>query len=494
MLSDEDQAALFDRFDLSCARLDSGVDTVQQYDARIVRSLQKRADRFCGINSPAMEPLQGRRFDRLNPEFHRSPARDESRRASGRPSFREILRREARRHPVTSGRRPPNPQVSVIPQLSQPTDSAQDPTKRRQNPARRIARCQGPKAGLYTQAAPEDFAAVMSDRLTHSEKPGLREPSWSRAAGQLGGLSFSLGILWVLAWQCRDVSYLLTLALSLPAGILMVGLFNILHDCAHLSFVPSRSGNLAIGRGIGLLTLTPFGFWRRAHMQHHGRSGNLDRRGVQDVDTLTVREFRSLSRWRQRSYRAYRNPLVLLLFGGPYLFLVQYRLPIGVRADRQAWLSTQGTNLALLGAGTVVGSTVGLADFLRVHGPIFLVSTWIGVWLYYVQHQFENTYWAKAASWKRERAALSGSSYLELPSWLRWMTGNSNIHNLHHLDPRIPSYNLWQVAAGQPNLAAASRVNLAEAIRATRLALWDENAQRLVSFDEATPSPSRPST
>lgn len=294
----------------------------------------------------------------------------------------------------------------------------------------------------------------------------------------------------VLAWLALQFAwrngYLWLYALLLlPAAGFLVRLFMIQHDCGHRAFFPQRGANDWLGRAISLLTLTPYDHWRRSHAIHHAHSGNLGRRGIGDVYTLTVAEYLVRTRWGRLRYRLYRNPAVMFALGPAYLFLLQNRVPIGfVREGWVPWISTIATNLAIGAAGSVLIVTLGLDALLWVHLPIVLLAAAAGVWLFYVQHQFERTYWADRTSWSARDAALYGSSHYDLPLPLRWITANIGVHHLHHLASRIPYYRLHEVLRDHPEFTGARRVTLRQSVRGLRLALWDEKRHRLVSFKE----------
>jgi omega-6 fatty acid desaturase (delta-12 desaturase) len=257
------------------------------------------------------------------------------------------------------------------------------------------------------------------------------------------------------------------------------------HDCGHGAFFRHRSANDWVGRAISVLTLTPYDFWRRTHAIHHATSGNLDQRGIGDVDTLTVSEYLSLSRWRRLRYRLYRHPLVMFGFGPAYLFLLQQRLPVGLmRAGWQPWLSTMATNVGIALLVAITMRVVGVGPFLLVHLPIMFIGASLGVWLFYVQHQFEDTFWAYNKAWNMHEAALHGSSYYDLPIILRWLTANIGVHHIHHLCSRIPFYRLPLALRQNPDLANVGRLTLGQSLACVRLVLWDEAARRLISFRE----------
>ncbi|MGB8044051.1 MAG: fatty acid desaturase, partial [Pseudolabrys sp.] len=261
------------------------------------------------------------------------------------------------------------------------------------------------------------------------------------------------------------------------------------HDCGHGAFFPKKWANDWVGRVIGVLTLTPYDFWRRTHAIHHATAGNLDRRGIGDVDTLTVREYFARSRWGRLKYRLYRHPLVMFGIGPAYLFLLQHRLPVGMmRGGWQPWISTQVTNaaIALIAAGLIW--LIGIKAFFLVHLPITVLAGVFGVWLFYVQHQFEDTFWNESRGWDLHEAALHGSSHYDLPLPLRWFTANIGIHHVHHLHSRIPYYRLPRVLRDHPELREIGRLTLFQSFRCVRLVLWDEVQQRLVSFRDARAS------
>ena len=294
-----------------------------------------------------------------------------------------------------------------------------------------------------------------------------------------------LVLLWILMWATLDLGYWFCLLLAVPAAGLLVRLFMIQHDCGHGAFFRHRVANDWVGRAIGVLTLTPYDFWRRTHAIHHASSGNLDRRGIGDIDTLTVREYLARSRWGRLQYRLYRHPAVMFGIGPAYLFILQHRFPLGLtRAGWQPWLSTMATNAAIAGVIGILIWFIGIGAFLLVHLPIMLLAASAGVWLFYVQHQFEDTFWAEDRAWNVSAAALHGSSHYALPGILRWFTANIGVHHVHHLSSRIPYYRLPEVLREHPELAGVGRVTLVQSLQCVRLVLWDEGRRRLISFKE----------
>ena len=314
-----------------------------------------------------------------------------------------------------------------------------------------------------------------------------REPDQIRSVLEIAITAVPFVLLWVAAWAALSFSYWVTLALAVPAAGFLVRLFMIQHDCGHGTFFRKRVVNDWIGRVIGVVTLTPYDVWRRSHALHHATSGNLDQRGTGDIDTLTVREYQALPRWRRFAYRLYRDPVVMFGVGPAYLFLIQHRLPVGLmRAGWQYWMSAIATNIGIAALVLAMIWLVGAGPFLLVHLPITLLAASAGVWLFYVQHQFEDTFWAEGRAWDMHEAALLGSSHYDLPGVLRWFTANIGVHHVHHLYSRIPFYRLPQVLRDYPELGNVRRVTLAESLKCARLRLWDERGRRLVSFRDAS--------
>jgi len=317
-------------------------------------------------------------------------------------------------------------------------------------------------------------------------------PSHIRSVLELVITAASFILLWFSMWLALSLGYWLSLIMAVPASGFLVRLFMIQHDCGHGAFFRHRTANDWLGRVIGAVTLTPYDVWRQNHAVHHATSGNLDSRGIGDVATLTVREYLGLSAWRQLGYRLYRNPIVLFGLGPAYLFIFRHRLPIGLtRMGWWPWFSTMATNGAIALIVLVMVWLVGVQPFLLVHLPITLLAASIGVWLFYVQHQFENTYWAKAPAWSLHEAALNGSSHYELPSVLRWFTADIGVHHVHHLCSRIPFYRLQRVLRDHPELNVVGRLTFVQSLGCVRLVLWDEERRRLISFRELRRSSTR---
>ncbi len=288
----------------------------------------------------------------------------------------------------------------------------------------------------------------------------------------------------ILMYLALDVSYLLTLALVLPAAGFLVRTFVVFHDCAHGSLLPSKRANRAVGRLLGLFVLSPFQRWRHDHAVHHATSGDLERRGVGDIITLTVGEYRT-RRWPGRlAYRLMRNPVVMFGLGPVIAMMIGPR--IATRSQRPRLRhSVLGTDLALL---VIIGGLcwlIGWQSFLIVWAPSAILAGSVGIWLFYVQHQFEDAYWQSAADWSYSDAALRGSSYLKLPRVLQFFTGNIGLHHVHHLNSRIPNYNLQRAHDENPIFLHVPTLSLSDALRAVRLKLWDEEHGKLVTFAQA---------
>src|SRR5881409_2967711 len=286
--------------------------------------------------------------------------------------------------------------------------------------------------------------AAWAARLARYKGPELKRSVW-----QLASAAALFGGAWALMYASLRVGYWLTLLLAVPAAFFLIRLFIIQHDCGHAAFFRSTRTADIVGSILGVLTLTPYHYWKKTHALHHATSGNLEHRGFGDIDTLTVDEYLALSRWGRFKYRVYRHPVVL--FG-------------------------------LVAGIVLMGTLVGFRALVLVQLPVTLLSCMVGVWLFYVQHQFEPTYWEHDDRWAYHAAALEGSSYYRLPKLLQWATGNIGLHHIHHLNARIPNYRLQQVLEAFPELRRVATLTLKESFRCVRLVLWDERARKLVPF------------
>jgi len=328
---------------------------------------------------------------------------------------------------------------------------------------------------LNSRQDPAAIAATPRDARAWTQiLARYRQPSTGRSIVEIIITVVPLAALWVLAWATLDIGYWLALPLAIAAAGFLVRLFAIQHDCSHGAFFRHRLANDWFGRVAGVLTFTPYGVWRQAHATHHASTGNLDRRGLGDVETLTVEEYRACSSWGRLRYRLYRHPLVMFGLGPAYLFILQHRLPVGLMRGRRAWASSMATNLAIASIVALLIWLIGLKAFLLVHLPSLLLAASVGVWMFYVQHQFERTSWESDREWNLHDAALHGSSYYDLPAFLRWFTANIGVHHVHHLNCRIPYYRLPRVLRDHPELSGMNRITLVQSLRCVRLVLWDE--------------------
>lgn len=313
-----------------------------------------------------------------------------------------------------------------------------------------------------------------------------RQPHSGRSVFELAVTAIPFALFWGLSMVSVWYGVWWGLILTLPAAGFLLRLFMIQHDCGHGAFFGRRWLDDWTGRAIGVLTLTPYDYWRRAHAEHHASAGNLDERGVGDITTLTIDEYDALPPLSRLGYRLYRHPLVMFGVGPAWHFLIKQRLPFGMfRSGYLPWVSTMATNAAV---AVLVGAMIwftGLLPFLAVHLPITLMAAAAGVWLFYVQHQFEETHWSKKPEWQFQTAALHGASHYDLPFPLKWITGNIGVHHVHHLSSRVPFYRLPEVLRDHPELAGVGRITLLQSFRCVRLTLWDEKTARLVSFKEA---------
>ena len=313
-----------------------------------------------------------------------------------------------------------------------------------------------------------------------------RSPNYGRSLFELAVSLVPFVALWAVAWWLLSVSYWLALGVAVLNGSFLLRLFCIQHDCGHSAFFTNRHASDWLGRALGVLTLTPYDVWRRTHSVHHASHGNLEKRGMGDVMTLTVAEYRALTPLRRLQYRLYRHPIVLFGLGPSYLFIIQNRLPIGLmRGGWKYWTSAMGTNAAI---GLILSLIIyfgGLMPLLLIFLPTSLIAASIGVWLFYVQHQFEEAHWDKDEDWQLHDAALHGSSHYALPAVLQWLTANIGVHHVHHLYSRIPFYRLTEVLRDHPVLAEYQRLTLLQSFACVKLQLWDESERRLLSYRQA---------
>jgi len=321
-------------------------------------------------------------------------------------------------------------------------------------------------------------AATWRVRLAPYVAPNLKRSVWQAvtAAALFAGA-------WALMYASLAVSYWLTLALAVPTAFFLIRLFIVQHDCGHGAFFRSARAAEIVGSILGVLTLTPYHYWKKTHAMHHATTGNLEHRGFGDIKTLTVDEYLALPRWDRFKYRVYRHPVVLFGIGAVLHFFVLHRIPTIVpKTWTRERRSILWTDVGLAAFIVLMGTLVGFREFMLVQLPVALLSTSIGVWLFYVQHQFEPTYWEHDARWKYDDAALLGSSYYQLPRFLQWATGNIGLHHIHHLNARIPNYRLQDAMDSHPELRQVPTLTLRQSFGCVRLVLWDERTRKLVPF------------
>lgn len=330
-----------------------------------------------------------------------------------------------------------------------------------------------------------DSTSIDVPRLLRALAP-FRIASDARGALELAITAVPLVALWLSAILLVRAEIWLGLLLTIPAGLFLLRLFMIQHDCGHGSFFRSRKLNGWVGRALGVLTLTPYEFWKRAHARHHAGTGNLDRRGSGDIDTLTITEYRALTAWGRLRYRMYRHPITLFGIGPAFQFLLVHRIPTGSsRKSLPMWISVMGTNVAVAALFGGLVLAFGASTFFLVHLPVVLVAATIGIWLFYIQHQFEHAVWDRNDDWSSQTAALHGSSHYDLPPVLRWFSANIGVHHVHHLCSTIPYYRLQSVLHAEPRLRTVGRLTFRQSLRTIGLALWDERSRRMLSFRDA---------
>jgi len=308
-----------------------------------------------------------------------------------------------------------------------------------------------------------------------------QKPVIARSVWQIINTFVPLLALWVLMYFSLSISYWLTMPLVVLSAGFLVRVFIIFHDCGHGSFFKSRKANDILGCITGVLTFTPYFQWRWEHSLHHATSGDLDRRGTGDVWTLTVQEYLASSRWKKLSYRLARNPIVLFVLGPLFLFLIQQRFA-WPRGGKREQLSVYGTNLALLVIAIGLSFVFGLKAYLIIQITQMLIAGAVGIWLFYVQHQFEGVYWERRDDWDYATAALEGSSFYKLPRILQWFSGNIGFHHIHHLSPRIPNYMLEKCHKAEPLFQTVKPVTLFSSFKSFTFRLWDEQRRMLVGY------------
>lgn len=321
-----------------------------------------------------------------------------------------------------------------------------------------------------------------SPRELRTELDPYARPDAQRAVRQLL-VTLGLYILgWAAMYASLSIHYALTLLLAIPTAGLLVRIFIFFHDCGHNSFLPSKNANKQLGFWLGVLVFTPGEQWWHAHAIHHATSSNLEKRGIGDVETKTVTEYQALSPLQRLGYRLFRFPAIMFLLGPIWMFLIQHRFPIPKFGKKQT-LSIIWTNLAILGLATLLSLLLGFWNYILIQFPIIWMAGAAGIWLFFIQHQFPTVYWANDNEWDYTASALLGASYYRLPAFLQWFSGNIGFHQIHHLNPRIPNYNLAAAYQNSPLIQQNTIViKIRQSLSYARLSLYDETEKRMISF------------
>ncbi len=309
----------------------------------------------------------------------------------------------------------------------------------------------------------------------------FQKPSIPRAVWQMANTLIPYFGIWALALWSLEVSWWITAALCVLGGLFLVRIFIIFHDCCHGSYFKSKKVNDVVGFITGMLTFTPYFMWKWEHSIHHASCGDLDRRGVGDIWTMTVSEYLAAPKWKRFVYRLARNPVILFLIAPVLLFTVYQRFSKKKHSAKERW-SVRWMNVALLALATVACLTIGWKAYLAIQLPMIIVAGSAGVWMFYVQHQFEDVYWDSHEEWDYTKAALLGSSFYKLPKVLQWFTGNIGYHHIHHLSPRIPNYHLEQCHYSHAIFTQVPAITFFSSLRTIMFRLWDENTRRLVGW------------
>jgi omega-6 fatty acid desaturase (delta-12 desaturase) len=333
----------------------------------------------------------------------------------------------------------------------------------------------------------------MTKQVNISELPSMKDlkgviEPYSKAESQTAVRQLIITLLlyaagWAAMYFSLQVGYWLTLLLAIPTAGFMVRIFIFFHDCGHNSFLPSTRGNRRLGFWLGILVFTPGEQWWKAHAIHHATSGNLDRRGVGDVTTLTVDEYLKLSTFGRLGYRLFRNPLVMFGLGPIFMFLIKHRIAYP-RFGKKETLSVVWTNLGILALGAGLSLLMGLQNYIMIQLTIIWLGGMAGIWMFYVQHQFESSYWARHPEWEYIASAFEGASYYQLPKVLQWFTGNIGFHHIHHLSPKVPNYRLENAYNSDEVLRRPLTLTIRESLRTIPLTLIDEANDRMISFRE----------
>lgn len=310
-----------------------------------------------------------------------------------------------------------------------------------------------------------------------------QQPDTRKSIGQILNTFVPFIVLWGLMFLSLEVGYWLTLLLAIPTAGFLVRIFILQHDCGHNSFFKSKKANDTLGFVCGLITLTPYYHWRHRHAVHHATASNLDKRGTGDVPTMTVEEYINAPRWKRFGYRLFRSPLVMFIVVPFMVFFVLNRFP-APKSPKREKTSVHWSNLGSLLLFGGIAYLFGVQEFFLTFFPATMIAACAGTWLFFVQHQFEDTYWEHDPEWDFTLAGMEGSSYYELPKILQWFTGNIGFHHIHHLSPRIPNYNLQKCHEENPMFQRVITLTLRTSLGCTFLSLWDEETDRLVRFSE----------
>ena len=316
--------------------------------------------------------------------------------------------------------------------------------------------------------------------ITKYNHPDLRKSIW-----QICNSIIPYFVLWYLMVQSLKISYAITLLLTIIACGFLVRIFIIFHDCGHGSFFKTKKVNDTVGMICGILAFTPYYKWHNQHYGHHATALNLDKRGIGDVWTMTVNEYKSSSKSKRFVYRAFRNPFVMFTIGPLFMILIQNRFSKKSMTPKERW-NVYFTNMALLLMSFGMSLLIGVKAYLLILLPLILISHAIGLWLFYIQHQFEDVSWDRNSEWDYKKAAIKGSSFLKLPAILQWFTGNIGFHHVHHLSPRIPNYNLSRCHSENNLFNDVKPIVLFSTFKALKLSLWDEANRQLVRFRKVT--------
>ncbi len=336
---------------------------------------------------------------------------------------------------------------------------------------------------LQSEKGMRGMSIQQQKQLRKQVTPYEKSETW-KSVKQLLNTMVPFFVLWYLAYISLSVSYLLTLGISVIAAGFLVRVFIIFHDCCHGSFFKNRRANVIVGNIAGVLTLFPFNQWKYSHNVHHASSGNLDKRGVGDIWMMTVEEYATASFKDRLLYRVYRNPIILFGVGPIYAFLITNRFN-RKGARKKERMNTYMINVVIVALVCFFCYTLGWKSFLMVQGPIFYISGLLGIWLFYVQHTFEDSYFEENEEWEYVKAAVEGSSFYKLPKLLQWLTGNIGYHHVHHLSPKVPNYHLEEAHNHTEPLKSVPTITLWTSLKSLKFRLWDEEGNKFVTFKDA---------